>query len=135
MPKQGKRSQLEMVNQINMTPMVDLVLVLLIIFMITAPLLEYSIDVSPPKMNADKIPEDNTKVISLSQKGIIMFNKENVSPKVLTEKLDMMRKLNPKLTVLIRADGSRQYNEVMEIMKAVRGAGILTVSLVTEQEK
>jgi biopolymer transport protein ExbD len=124
-----------MVNQINMTPMVDLVLVLLIIFMITAPLLEYSIDVSPPKMNADKIPEDNTKVISLSQKGIIMFNKENVSPKVLTEKLDMMRKLNPKLTVLIRADGSRQYNEVMEIMKAVRGAGILTVSLVTEQEK
>ncbi len=135
MPKPGKRSQLEMVNQINMTPMVDLVLVLLIIFMITAPLLEYSIDVSPPKMNADKIPEDNTKVISLSQKGIIMFNKENVSPKVLTEKLDMMRKLNPKLTVLIRADGSRQYNEVMEIMKAVRGAGILTVSLVTEQEK
>ena len=135
MPKAGKRSQLEMVNQINMTPMVDLVLVLLIIFMITAPLLEYSIDVSPPKMNADKIPEDNTKVISLSKKGIIVFNKENVSPKALTEKLDMMRKLNPKLTVLIRADGSRQYNEVMEIMKAVRGAGILTVSLVTEQEK
>ena len=135
MPKPGKRSQLEMVNQINMTPMVDLVLVLLIIFMITAPLLEYSIDVSPPKMNADKIPEDNTKVISLSKKGIIVFNKENVSPKALTEKLDMMRKLNPKLTVLIRADGSRQYNEVMEIMKAVRGAGILTVALVTEQEK
>jgi biopolymer transport protein ExbD len=135
MPKPGKRSQLEMVNQINMTPMVDLVLVLLIIFMITAPLLEYSIDVSPPKMNADKIPEDNTKVISLSKKGIIMFNKENVSPKALTEKLDIMRKLNPKLTVLIRADGSRQYNEVMDIMKAVRGAGILTVSLVTEQEK
>ena len=135
MPKRGKRSQLEMVNQINMTPMVDLVLVLLIIFMITAPLLEYSIDVSPPKMNADKIPEDNTKVISLSKKGVIVFNKENVTPKILTEKLDTMRKLNPKLTVLIRADGSRQYNEVMEIMKAVRGAGILTVALVTEQEK
>ena len=135
MPKPGKRSQLEMVNQINMTPMVDLVLVLLIIFMITAPLLEYSIDVSPPKMNADKIPEDNTKVISLSKKGVIVFNKENVTPKILTEKLDTMRKLNPKLTVLIRADGSRQYNEVMEIMKAVRGAGILTVALVTEQEK
>jgi biopolymer transport protein ExbD len=135
MPKPGKRSQLEMVNQINMTPMVDLVLVLLIIFMITAPLLEYSIDVSPPKMNADKIPEDNTKVISLSKKGLIVFNKENVTPKILTERLDTMRKLNPKLTVLIRADGSRQYNEVMEIMKAVRGAGILTVALVTEQEK
>ena len=135
MPKPGKRSQLEMVNQINMTPMVDLVLVLLIIFMITAPLIEYSVDVSPPKMTADKLPDDNTKVVSLSKKGIIMFNKENVSPKALTEKLDMMRKLNPKLTVLIRADGSRQYNEVMEIMKAVRGAGILTVSLVTEQDK
>ena len=135
MPKPGKRSQLEMVNQINMTPMVDLVLVLLIIFMITAPLIEYSVDVSPPKMTADKLPDDNTKVVSLSKKGIIMFNKENVSPKALTEKLDMMRKLNPKLTVLIRADGSRQYNEVMEIMKSVRGAGILTVSPVTEQDK
>jgi biopolymer transport protein ExbD len=135
MPKPGKRSQLEMVNQINMTPMVDLVLVLLIIFMITAPLIEYSVDVSPPKMNADKLPEDNTKVISLSKKGVIVFNKENVTPKILTEKLDTMRKLNPKLTVLIRADGSRQYNEVMEIMKAVRGAGILTVALVTETEK
>jgi biopolymer transport protein TolR len=135
MPKPGKRSQLEMVNQINMTPMVDLVLVLLIIFMITAPLIEYSVDVSPPKMTADKLPSDDTKVISLSKKGLIVFNKENVTTKVLTEKLDTMRKLNPKLTVLIRADGSRQYNEVMEIMKAVRGAGILTVALVTEQEK
>jgi biopolymer transport protein ExbD len=135
MPKPGKRSQLEMVNQINMTPMVDLVLVLLIIFMITAPLIEYSVDVSPPKMNADKTPDDNTKVVSLSKKGVIVFNKENVTPKILTEKLDMMRKLNPKLTVLVRADGSRQYNEVMEIMKAIRSAGILTVALVTEQEK
>ncbi|HCE46810.1 MAG TPA: protein TolR [Lentisphaeria bacterium] len=135
MPVRGKRSQLEMVNQINMTPMVDLVLVLLIIFMITAPLLEYSIDVSPPKMNADKIPEDNTKVISLNKKGQIVFNKENVSAKVLAEKLDTVRKLNPKVTVLIRADGTRQYNEVMEVMKAVRAAGILTVGLVTESEK
>ena len=135
MPKTGKRSQLEMVNQINMTPMVDLVLVLLIIFMITAPLLEYSIDVSPPKMNADKIPEENTKTISLNKKGQIVFNKETVTPRMLTEKLDNMKKMNPKLTVLIRADGSRQYSEVMEVMKAVRGAGILTVALVTEAEK
>ncbi len=135
MPSRGKRSQLEMVNQINMTPMVDLVLVLLIIFMITAPLLEYSIDVSPPKMNADKLPDDNTKVISLNKKGQIVFNKENVSAKVLADKLDTIRKLNPKVVVLIRADGSRQYNEVMEVMKAVRTAGILTVGLVTEAEK
>jgi biopolymer transport protein TolR len=135
MPSRGRRSQLEMVNQINMTPMVDLVLVLLIIFMITAPLLEYSIDVSPPKLNADKIPEDNTKVISLNKKGQIVFNKENVSAKVLADKLTTIMKLNPKVTVLIRADGSRQYNEVMEVMKAVRSAGILTVGLVTEAEK
>ncbi len=135
MPSRGKRSQLEMVNQINMTPMVDLVLVLLIIFMITAPLLEYSIDVSPPKMNADKIPEDNTKVISLNKKGQIVFNKETVSAKGLTDKLDTVRKLNPKVTVLIRADGARQYSEVMEVMKAVRNAGIMTVALVTEAEK
>ncbi|HBC87005.1 MAG TPA: protein TolR [Lentisphaeria bacterium] len=135
MPSRGKRSQLEMVNQINMTPMVDLVLVLLIIFMITAPLLEYSIDVSPPKMNADKIPEDNTKVVSLNKKGQIVFNKETLSPKALAEKLDVQKRLNPKLTVLIRADGTRQYNEVMEVMKAVRNAGIMTVSLVTESEK
>ncbi len=124
-----------MVNQINMTPMVDLVLVLLIIFMITAPLLEYSIDVSPPKMNADKIPEDNTKVVSLTKKGQIVFNKETVSAKALAEKLEIQKRLNPKLTVLIRADGTRQYNEVIEVMRAVRNAGIMTVSLVTESEK
>lgn len=135
MARQVKRSQLEMVSAINMTPMVDLVLLLLIIFMITAPLLEYSIDVSPPKMNADKLPEDNTKTVNVNKNGQIIFNKQTVTNRDLMDKLEIMYKANPKLTVLIRADGTRPYSEVMDVMKAVRGAGILTVSLVTEAEK
>ncbi|HOK04428.1 MAG TPA: biopolymer transporter ExbD [Victivallales bacterium] len=132
MPRQ--RSQLRLIDDINMTPLIDLTFLLLITFMITVPLMEYGVNVTPPEMNAEKLPDENFKVINLDKNGIIQFDKKKCIISELKEELIKARTLNNKLSLLIRADGSRQYKEVMEIMKVAKEAGIKEVSLVTQAE-
>ena len=74
MPRQ--RSQLRLIDDINMTPLIDLTFLLLITFMITVPLMEYGVNVTPPEMNAEKLPDENFKVINLDKNGIIQFDKK-----------------------------------------------------------
>ncbi|HRR06660.1 MAG TPA: biopolymer transporter ExbD [Victivallales bacterium] len=125
MPRQ--RSQLRLIDDINMTPLIDLTFLLLITFMITVPLMEYGVNVTPPEMNAEKLPDENFKVINLDKNGIIQFDKKKCIISELKEELIKARTLNNKLSLLIRADGSRQYKEVMEIMKVAKEAGIKEV--------
>lgn len=132
MPKQ--RSQLRAISDINMTPLIDLTFLLLITFMITVPLMEYGVNVNPPEMNAEKLPDDNFKVINLDKKGGIQFDKKNYKLNELKEELIRIKNLNDKISLLIRADGDRQYKEVMELMKIAKEAGIKEISLVTQAE-
>lgn len=135
MPRRNRdRSQLGAIDQINMTPLLDLTFLLLIIFMITAPMLEYAIDVSPPEMNATKLPDENNKFVSLTSKGEIVFDKVVVSEETLARDLANLFQLNPKTNILVRADGVRQYNEVVKLLKIVKDAGFSSVSLVTQVE-
>ncbi len=134
MARRNTRSQLQTINEINMTPLIDLTFLLLIIFMITAPLLQFSLDVSPPEMNADPITEENSRVVDLNRKGELFFDERKVSLKTLTEELAAVHGTNPAVSVLIRADGERRYNEVIKLMRAVKDAGISSVSLVTSAE-
>jgi biopolymer transport protein ExbD len=134
MARQKQRSQLTAISDINMTPLIDLTFLLLIIFMITVPLLEYGVNVNPPSMNAEPLPDENSKVINLDADGNIVFNKQSYQKDVLTEELKKLLKKNPKTIIMIRADGSRPYKEVMQVMKAVKDAGIQEVSLVTQAE-
>ena len=116
-----------------MTPLIDLTFLLLIIFMITAPLLEYGVDVSPPEMNANRLKEES-KVVNLNSRGEIVFERTVLLPEELSAKLAALGQANPKLTIMVRADGSRPYREVMNLMKAVKNAGITNISLVTQAE-
>jgi biopolymer transport protein ExbD len=134
MARQKQRSQLTAISDINMTPLIDLTFLLLIIFMITVPLLEYGVNVNPPSMNAEPLPDENSKVINLDADGNIVFNKQSYQKDVLTEELKKLLEKNPKTIIMIRADGSRPYKEVMQVMKAVKDAGIQEVSLVTQAE-
>ncbi len=118
-----------------MTPLIDLTFLLLIVFMITVPLLEFGVDVSPPEFNADPLPDEKSKVINLDKNGIIKFDKQKVSLAELKENIKMVLARDSKTTILVRADGDRKYEEVMEIMKIVKEAGIKTVSLVTQAEQ
>lgn len=134
MSRQKQRSQLSAIDDINMTPLIDLTFLLLIIFMITVPLLEYGINVNPPELNAEPLPEEESKTVDLNRDGEIVFEKQVVLPQTLTQKLQAMGQANSKLTVLVRADGDRPYKEVMALMKAVKNSGISKISLVTQAE-
>ncbi len=134
MARQKQRSQLSAISEINMTPLIDLTFLLLITFMITVPLMEYGVNVNPPEMNAERLPEDSFKVINLDKNGKIEFNKRPYRLEDLSAELVRQKNLDGKLSLLIRADGSRQYKEVMELMKTAKDAGIKEISLVTQAE-
>ena len=87
MRRKRSRSQMAAIDQINVTPLLDLTFLLLIVFMITMPLMEYGTSVNPPEMNADKLPETDFKSITLTKQGTIVFDRETVTKTELIELL------------------------------------------------
>lgn len=120
--------------EINVTPLMDLTFLLLIVFIITAPMLQYGVDVSPPRLDAEKIDQNKTAVIAVNARGMIVFQEETVSLDELGPRLRLWRQTHPAVAVLIAADETRPYREVMDVMRTVRHAGIANVSLLTQGE-
>ena len=133
-----RRFQSKSYDEINITPLMDTVFFLLIIFMITAPLLEYSIDVSPPKMNASEMkPDEYSRVINVKQNGDIEFEKKIMNPARLIARLREL-KASPdggRIKVFLRADKDLLYGSVIQVMKDVKNAGFTDISLITEVDK
>lgn len=136
MPRKRFTSTLQTVTEINITPLMDLTFLLLIVFMITAPILEFETDVSPPQMATDKhvSEEDEPLLINLNRAGKILFEKQELSQEELTRILTSRHQRKPDVSAFIRADEKRPYGEVIGIMRAVREANISNVSLVTQPE-
>ena len=134
MARLKRRSHLTTIREINMTPLIDLTFLLLIVFMITVPLMEYGVNVSPPELNATPLPEDNSIYITLNNSGQIVLSKQILQPDELTLRLGALLKSRAKISVLLRADGSRPYSEVMSTINAIKAAGVKSVSLVTQSE-
>ena len=134
MARRRYQSTLQGFKDINVTPLMDLTFLLLIVFIITRPMLEYDFDVSPPRMQADNIKEDKSVMINLTAKGQVMYDNRVIGLSDLTQRLRSIRDATPDTTALIRADGNRPYHEVIDLMKAVRAAKIENVSLVTQPE-
>ncbi|MBN2641210.1 MAG: biopolymer transporter ExbD [Victivallales bacterium] len=128
------RSQLNAIDQINMTPLLDLTFLLLIIFMITAPLLEYAINVSPPEINADSLPDEDNRYVSLNSAGQIVYNKVIVSEDELRNDLQHLSRQGKKVNIMVRADRVRPYGEVTDLLKIVKESGFPDVFLVTQGE-
>ncbi len=135
MSRNKHRSQLDAIDKIDMTPLIDLTFLLLIVFIITAPLIENAVDVSPPQMSTETpLPEDNAKVITLNKRGEIVFENRAVSMDELLQMLSRLYAKNSKTSVLLRADGAQKYDRVIEVMKTIKNAGFKNISLVTEVE-
>lgn len=128
------RSQLNAIDQINMTPLLDLTFLLLIIFMITAPLLEYAINVSPPEINADNLPDEDNRYVSLNASGQIIYNKVIVSEEELRSDLQHLSRQGTKVNIMVRADRARLYGEVTDLLKIVKESGFPNVFLITQGE-
>ncbi|MCI6288701.1 MAG: biopolymer transporter ExbD [Lentisphaeria bacterium] len=133
-----RRFQNKTFDEINITPLMDTVFFLLIIFMITAPLLEYSIDVSPPKMEAAEIKVDDfTKVVHVNKAKIIQFEKKTLTMQQLLNRLSELKRSpqGKRIKIYLRADRDLRYGDVIDVFKTIKRAGHGDISLVTETEK
>ena len=132
MARKKMRSQLDAIDQINITPLLDLTFMLLIVFMITTPLMENGIDVTPPTMNADQLPTEKTmRNLTITVDGKLMYEKQPISEAELLLTLKNLQRTDPNSVLLLRADGSREYKEVINVMKIIRDSGFKNVQLVT----
>lgn len=132
--KKRRRFEMKAMDQIDMTPLLDLTFLLLIVFMISMPLMEYGTKIEPPAMNSDELPLDNIKSVSITAGGTIMFGNEAVTREQLVEKLKALKATDPKINLLLRADGSRKYDDVISLMALIRASGFADVTLVTQAE-
>ena len=130
-----RQNRFQSFSGINMTPLMDLTFLLLIVFMITAPILEYSVDVSPPEMKAQDINEESSLLVGLTKKGEILYKGERIQREKLRRELEQIYSSTPQINVLIRADQSRPYKEVVEIMRTVRKTNLNNIALVTRAEE
>ena len=116
-----------------MTPFVDVMLVLLIIFMVTAPLLTVGVPVDLPKTKAAVLNKtDEPLVISVNSKGEIFVQKAKVPKEKFIPRLIAVTEANPEIRIFVRGDKSLEYGRVMEIMGAVSAAGFKKVSLLAQ---
>lgn len=130
---QAGRDRKKLLNQINVTPLVDVMLVLLIIFMVTAPMMQEGIDVNLPKVRAAGLKAaDEPIIVTIDRSRKIFLNDRQFKPAELREKLRAINSARGGITVLLRADETVPYGHVMGAMAEIRAAGIEKVGMVTE---
>jgi len=123
-------------GEINVTPLVDVMLVLLIIFMVTAPLLSQGVNVNLPNAESPTMQQNvQPLVITIQTDGKLFIQKHAIDLKQLAPRIQAMRKQNPGLPVFIRGDRKTPYGRVAEVMSLLETAGIGKVGLVTEPRR
>lgn len=117
-------------SEINVTPFVDVMLVLLIIFMVTAPLLQQGIDVDLPQAKGKDLPSEERITLVIKKDGIIFMNDKPMSMPEIKQKLTAISKLNPN--VFLKADKDVPYGFVVQVMSDIKEAGIEKLGMITE---
>ena len=130
----NRRRGHRVMSEINVTPFVDVMLVLLVIFMVTAPLLTVGVQVDLPKTKAGAISgKDEPLAVSVDGEGRIFIQDTEADFDSLVPKLLAISDNNPDVRIFIRGDAAIDYGRVMEVMGAINGAGFRRVALITQQ--
>lgn len=126
-----------LMGEINVTPFVDVMLVLLIIFMVTAPLIQQQVDVELPETRSRKsvAVKENDVVLTINKKRQIFLAKNRVRLKNLTAKLKAIYHNKEKKVIYLQADKSVRYGFVVKVMALVKNAGIEQMGMITQSEK
>ena len=119
--------------EINVTPLVDVMLVLLIISMVAAPMMERGINLELPETQAPDDISEARFVVSLDREGRIRLNDKPVLEEILADEMRALAAVRPDETVFLRADRRLPYGEVLRIMDTMRISGMTRISLVTVQ--
>ena len=130
-----RRRRFTPISEINVTPLVDVMLVLLIVFMVTAPLLIQAVPVTLPQTSASVPPAPSKQIqLSIDSAGKIYLDTGVVEREQLKARLQALRKLEPELNVQLMADERIPYGQVAKVMGIVQQAGITKLSFVTVSE-
>ena len=123
-------------SEINVTPFVDVMLVLLIVFMVTAPLLTVGIPVDLPKVKASALTDQKDPIeITLNVDGDIYIGESLVEPENLISRLNAITEQNTEARIYIRGDRVIAYGRIMEVMSIINSAGYVKVALITQNLK
>jgi biopolymer transport protein TolR len=132
--KGSARSRYRPLAEINVTPMVDVMLVLLIIFMVTAPLMTSGVSVDLPKTNAQPINNDSKPLtVSYRANGDLYLQDEKVPLPDVVDKLKAIAANNPDRRIFVRGDKDLPYGRIMELMGIITQGGFTHVALLAEQ--
>ena len=136
MRRYSQRQSLSTLSEINVTPLLDLAFVLLIIFMITTPLLESSMNLVIPSSGATNPPINSSQVqtVSIDRGDVIQFNNQVVNVETLTTQLIQLKQANPDLAIVIRPDRELPVQKLITLMDALRRAQITKVGIATKAE-
>ena len=127
------RSSKEPMSEINVTPFVDVMLVLLIIFMVTAPLLTVGVQVDLPESNADSLQSDNEPLeLTISKDGNIYIQETEINIKELIPKLIAITDNRLDTKIYVRGDEVINYGKVMRVLGELSGSGFSKVALITK---
>ncbi len=132
----NKRSRRKIINEINVMPLIDIMLVLLVVFMVTAPMLITGVDVNLPTANSKALSgSDEPLVISINKEGSVYIMQSKIARKDLTSKLRAITGEKYDTKIFIRADTSLSYGDIMSIMTQISNAGFSQVGLVSQNKQ
>jgi biopolymer transport protein TolR len=130
----GRRGRYKPLAEINVTPLVDVMLVLLIIFMVTAPLMTSGVSVDLPKTSAQPLNSDSEPLtVSIKADGSIFLQDQAVDVDDLVAKLQAIAKNNPDRRIFVRGDKDLAYGRIMQVMGTITSGGFTKVALLAEQ--
>jgi biopolymer transport protein TolR len=118
--------------EINVIPLVDVVLVLLVIFMVTAPMLYRGMDINLPRSSSNTIKPEERVVLTVERDRRVYVDKDLVPLAQLPQRMDALRRKNPDLSVFLRADRDVPYGTVVQVMDSIKKAGIVKLGMVTD---
>ena len=131
-----KRSEREPMSEINVTPFVDVMLVLLIIFMVTAPLLTVGVQVDLPETSADTLPEESEPLtLTINSKGEVFIQETKIEFNNLIKKILAVSNNRTDTRIYVRGDKTINYVRVLEVMGILSGSGFTKVALISEPYK
>ena len=131
-----RSSKKEPISEINVTPFVDVMLVLLIIFMVTAPLLTVGVQVDLPETSADTLPEETEPLtLTINAKGEIFIQETKVEYEKIIAKIMAVSNNRTDTRIYVRGDKTINYGRVLEIMGMLSGSGFTKVALISEPYK
>ncbi|MGB0910890.1 MAG: ExbD/TolR family protein [Nitrospirales bacterium] len=122
-------------SEINVIPLVDVVLVLLVIFMVTAPMLHRGLDITLPTSTSNTITAEERLVVTVKPDQTLLLGNDAISPIDLEAKLRDAKAANPLVSVYLRADRTVPYGTVVLVMDAIKGAKIDRLGMVTSPKK